>query len=109
MRTKDLIRDLKTLRDLGHRQQVLADRLIDELTSEGREESPAEMETECVFRGISDMSDYLLSRGYKARKSKLYADRKAGLIRTETDGRTITLGAVQDYIRMTNMMPKNNR
>ncbi len=50
-----------------------------------------------LFRNRLEVVQYLQTQGYKVRKSKMYSDAKAGLLRVNADG-TITLAQVDKYI-----------
>lgn len=61
-----------------------------------------EGEKEPTFDNLLRVKEHLNRLGYKVGKSKIYKDRKAGMIRVEADG-TVTESAVKTYIRKANL------
>lgn len=49
------------------------------------------------FKNRIEVADYLQQQGYKVKKSKVYNDVKAGILRVNTDG-TVTMSQVDKYI-----------
>jgi len=61
-----------------------------------------EAEKEPVFENLLRVKEHLNRLGYKIGKSKIYKDRKDGLIRIEPDG-TVKESSVKTYIRKANL------
>ena len=71
----------------------LASRMLDEYLDRNKEP---------VFENLLRVKEYLNRKGYKVGKSKIYKDRKDGLIRIEADG-TVKESSVTAYIRKANL------
>lgn len=55
------------------------------------------LKDEYTFRNRTQVVEWLVAKGYKVKKSKLYKDAKAGLLRVEDDG-TVLMESVRRYL-----------
>ena len=59
---------------------------------------PMEAEGATIFPSLMAALQYLQDQGYAVKKSKLYKDRKDGLIRMEPDGRQVRESEIHSYV-----------